>query len=123
MFPVSGAEQFTDSEASCPHRPRTSAITAYCTNETYKQHDEGILTCLQVGERNAILGIVYLGKKEVPKAAFAGFCLELLKNWDLRLPAKLRVGWKLGFSNLEGRFNLLLWCVHGRRRRRVRMRA
>src|SRR5258706_15803566 len=83
------------------------------SNEAFQQQDEGILTCPQVGERNTILGILYLGKKVVPEVAFAGFCLELLKNRDLRLPTKLRVGWKLSFSNLEGRFNLLLWCVHG----------
>lgn len=70
-------------------------------------------TCLQVGERDTILGIMYLGKEEVPEAAFAGFCLELLKNRDLRLPAKLGVSWKLSCSNLDGRFNLLLWGVRG----------
>ena len=66
------------------------------------------MTCLQVGERDTILGIVCLGKEEVPEAEFAGFCLELFKNRNLRLPAKLRVGWKLSCSNLEGRFDLLL---------------
>jgi hypothetical protein len=55
-----------------------------------------------------MLRVVCLGKEEVPEAEFAGFRLELLKNRDLRLPAKLRVGWKLSCSNLEGRFDLLL---------------
>jgi len=51
---------------------------------------------------------VCLGQEEVPKAEFARFRLELLENRDLRLPAKLRVSWKLSSSNLEGRFDLLL---------------
>jgi len=78
------------------------------SNEAYKQRDEGTLTCLQVGERDTIRGVVCLGKEEVPEAEFAGFYLELLKNRDLRPPAKLRIGWKLSCSNLEGGFNLLL---------------
>jgi hypothetical protein len=55
-----------------------------------------------------MLRVVCLGKEEVPEAEFAGFRLELLKDRDLRLPAKLRVGWKLSCGNLEGRFDLLL---------------
>ena len=55
-----------------------------------------------------MLGIVCLGKEEVPEAEFAGFCLKLLKNRDLRPPAKLRVSWELSCSNREGRFNFLL---------------
>lgn len=55
-----------------------------------------------------MLGIVCLGKEEVPEAEFTGFYLELFKNRNLRLPAKLRVGWKLSRSNLDGRFDLLL---------------
>jgi len=69
------------------------------------------LAYLQVGERNTVLRIVCLGKEEVPEAEFAGFCLEFLENWDLRLPAKLRVGWKLSSCNFDGGFDFLLWRV------------
>lgn len=40
MFPVSGAEQLTASEAMCPPLPNTSAITAYYHEVDHRVHNE-----------------------------------------------------------------------------------
>lgn len=109
MFPVSGAAQFTASDAICPPRPRISAITAYChVCQLSFISEERKITCFKVRQRNTVFGIVCFAEEEVPEPKFARFYLQFLDHRHNRLPTLYRVLRDLGMSKLGRGENLVL---------------
>ena len=79
-------------------------MTAYLTIYGVQFETSGVTTTgphLQVRQRNAILGIVSLGEKEVPQAEFLGFHLELLNDWYDGIPALRWIGRQLRMCQLR----------------------
>ena len=113
MFPVSGAEQFTTSDAKSPPRPRSSAMTPYylwkletsCEGDTSTQWH----MYLEVREGDPELRIMGLAEKEVPKSELLRLLLEVSDDGDDSLPARLRVRRNLSMHDTRRRVHLVLY--------------
>ena len=116
MFPVSGAEQFTTSDAKSPPRPRSSAMTPYylwklemsCEGDASMQWH----MYLEVREGDPELWVMCLAEEEVPKSELLRLLLEVSDDGDDGLPARLRVRRDLSMRDTRRGVHLVLCSQH-----------